>query len=103
MNKIRVPDIVRKKKDKQKLVMLTSYDAITARIIDEAGIDIILVGDSLGNVVQGQDTTLPVTIEDMIYHTRLVSRGVKNSHLCSDMPFMSYQTSMQQATENAGR
>ena len=103
MNKIRVPDIVRKKKEKQKIVMLTSYDAITARIVDQAGVDIILVGDSLGNVVQGQDTTLPVTIEDMIYHTRLVSRGVKNAHICSDMPFMSYQISKDQAIENAGR
>lgn len=103
MNKIRVPDIVRKKKDNKKIVMLTSYDAITARIVDQAGVDIILVGDSLGNVVQGQDTTLPVTIEDMIYHTRLVSRGIKNSHICSDMPFMSYQSSREKAVENAGR
>jgi 3-methyl-2-oxobutanoate hydroxymethyltransferase len=103
MNKIRVPDIVGKKNDNKKIVMLTSYDAITARIVDEAGVDIILVGDSLGNVVQGQDTTLPVTIEDMIYHTRLVSRGVQNSHLCSDMPFMSYQISADQALLNAGR
>ena len=103
MNKIRVPDIVKKKKDKQKLVMLTSYDAITARIVDEAGVDIILVGDSLGNVVQGQDTTLPVTTEDMIYHTRLVSRGARTAHICADMPFMSYQTSRKQALENAGR
>ncbi|NIP39689.1 MAG: 3-methyl-2-oxobutanoate hydroxymethyltransferase [Candidatus Dadabacteria bacterium] len=103
MNKIRVPDIVKKKKDKQKLVMLTSYDAITARIVDEAGVDIILIGDSLGNVVQGQDTTLPVSIEEMIYHTRLVSRGAKRAHICADMPFMSYQTSKQHATENAGR
>lgn len=103
MNKIRVPDIIAKKRGKHKIVMLTSYDAITARIIDEAGVDIILVGDSLGNVVQGQDTTLPVTIEDMIYHTRLVSRGTINAHLCADMPFMSYQTSKQQAVENAGR
>lgn len=103
MNKIRVSDIIKKKKDKQKLVMLTSYDAITARIVDEAGVDIILVGDSLGNVVQGQDTTIPVTIEDMIYHTRLVSRGAKTAHICADMPFMSYQTSKEQALQNTGR
>lgn len=103
MNKIRVPDIIRKKNEGSKLVMLTSYDAITARIVDEAGVDIILVGDSLGNVIQGQDTTIPVTIEDMIYHTRLVSRGVKSAHVCADMPFMSYQTSKEQALHNAGR
>ncbi|NIT13632.1 MAG: 3-methyl-2-oxobutanoate hydroxymethyltransferase [Candidatus Dadabacteria bacterium] len=103
MNKIRVPDIVGRKKDKQKLVMLTSYDAITARIVDEAGVDIILIGDSLGNVIQGHDTTLPVRLEDMIYHTRLVSRGAKTAHICADMPFMSYQCSKEQALQNAGR
>lgn len=83
--------------------MLTSYDAITAGIVDEAGVDIILVGDSLGNVIQGEKTTLGVTVEDMMYHTKIVARAVKNAHICADMPFMSYQLSKEQALENAGK
>jgi 3-methyl-2-oxobutanoate hydroxymethyltransferase len=102
MKKITVPDI-RDRKSGKKIVMLTSYDAITARIVDEAGVDIILVGDSLGNVIQGEKTTLGVTIEDMIYHTKIVSRVVKNAHVCADMPFMSYQISKEEALKNAGR
>ena len=91
------------KEEGRKIVMVTAYDAATARMIDEAGVDMVLVGDSLGNVVQGHPHTLPVTIEDMIYHTKIVSRGVVNAHLSADMPFMSYQASKEDALRNAGR
>jgi 3-methyl-2-oxobutanoate hydroxymethyltransferase len=83
--------------------MVTAYDAATANIIDEAGVDIVLVGDSLGNVVQGLPNTLSVTMDEMIYHTKIVSRGVRHAHLCGDMPFMSYQASKEDALRNAGR
>lgn len=91
------------KLEKRKLTMLTAYDYSTAKLIDEAGINGILVGDSLGMVIQGQKDTLQVTMEDIIYHTRAVSRGVKNALVVSDMPFMSYQTSVYDAVKNAGR
>lgn len=87
----------------EKITMLTAYDYITARIIDEAGVDIILVGDSLGNVVLGYETTLPVTMEDMLHHTRPVALAAKRSLIVGDMPFMSYQISAKQAVHNAGR
>jgi 3-methyl-2-oxobutanoate hydroxymethyltransferase len=103
MSKMTVPVICSMKKEGPKIVMVTAYDANTAGIIDEAGVDIVLVGDSLGNVVQGQPNTLPVTIEDMIYHTKIVSRGIVNAHLSADMPFMSYQASKKEALRNAGR
>lgn len=103
MKKITVPEIVGKKSNKEKIVMVTAYDADTACILDEAGVDIILVGDSLGNVVQGRENTIPVTMDDMIYHTKIVSRGMKNAFLCADMPFMSYQVSIEDAIANAGR
>jgi len=79
------------------------YDYFFARIVDEAGIDIILVGDSLGNVVQGESSTLPVTMDEMIYHTRIVSKGVSRAFIVGDMPFMSYQVGIEQAIANAGR
>ncbi len=97
------PKIVSMKREGRKIAVLTAYDAATARILDDAGVDIILVGDSLGNVVQGHSSTLPVTLEDMIYHTKMVSRGVTNAHLTADMPFMSYQVSIEEAVRNAGR
>ena len=87
----------------QRIVMVTAYDATFARMLDEGGADILLVGDSLGNVVQGLDTTLPVTLDEMIYHARAVSRGARRAHLVGDMPFMSYQVSSEKALENAGR
>ena len=87
----------------QRIVMTTAYDATFARMLDEGGADILLVGDSLGNVVQGLDTTLPVTVDEMIYHARCVSRGARRAHLVGDMPFMSYQLSAERALENAGR
>lgn len=91
-------------KDKgEKITMLTSYDYSTAKLVDESGVNSILVGDSLGNVVLGYEDTLSVTMEDMIHHTRAVSRGAKNALVVADMPFMSYQTSVYDAVVNAGR
>ncbi|NLO20190.1 MAG: 3-methyl-2-oxobutanoate hydroxymethyltransferase, partial [Ignavibacteria bacterium] len=86
-----------------KISCLTAYDALIARIMDESGVDLILVGDSLGNVVQGLDTTLPVTLEQIIYHTKTVMRGARRALVVADMPFMTYQVSPQEALRNAGR
>jgi len=83
--------------------VLTAYDVVFARLADEAGIDVVLVGDSLGMVVQGERTTLAVTLDDMVYHTRIVSRGVRRAHLVADMPFMSYQASVEDGVRAAGR
>ena len=91
------------KKDGQKISMLTCYDFTTAKIMEESGINAILVGDSLGMTMMGYEDTLPVTMEDMIHHTACVSRGLKNTFLVADMPFMSYQTSTYDAVKNAGR
>ncbi len=91
------------KRSGEKIAMLTAYDYLVARYLDEVGIDIILVGDSLGNVVQGHETTLPVTVDDMIYHAKAVKRGVRNALIVVDMPFMSYQTSVDDAVRNCGR
>jgi 3-methyl-2-oxobutanoate hydroxymethyltransferase len=85
------------------LVALTAYDFTIARLLDRAGVDILLVGDSLGMVVQGEKTTLPVTLEQMIYHTRCVTRAVERALVVADMPFLSYQTSLERAIESAGR
>lgn len=91
------------KKKGIKISALTAYDFITASIIDAAGIDLILVGDSLGNVFQGNETTLPVTMDEMIYHTKAVTKGVQRAMVVVDMPFMSYQLSVDEAFRNAGR
>ena len=91
------------KQKNEKLSMLTAYDYSTAKIIDEAGINGILVGDSLGMVCLGYEDTLSVTMEDMIHHTSAVTRGAKNTLVVADMPFMSYQTSVYDAVFNAGR
>lgn len=91
-----------KEKD-EKIAVLTAYDYQTAKLIDESGIDCILVGDSLGMVVLGYEDTLEVTMDDMIHHTRAVARGTKNAFLVADMPFMSYQVSTEEAIRNAGR
>jgi 3-methyl-2-oxobutanoate hydroxymethyltransferase len=101
--KMTVPEIVRKKQRGDKITCLTAYDYSFARILDEAGVDILLVGDSLGCVIQGHPNTLPVTVEEMIYHTRAVARGRKHALLVSDMPFLSYQVSREEALRNAGR
>lgn len=91
------------KDEGKKLTMLTAYDYSTAKLIDEAGIDSILVGDSLGNVILGYDSTVSVTMEDMIHHGAAVARGAKNALVIVDMPFMSYQVTVEDALRNAGR
>lgn len=91
------------KKRGEKITVLTCYDYSTARALDQAGIDVLLVGDSLGNVLLGYDSTLPVTMEDMIIHTKAVSRGTKNALIVADMPFMSYHVSTSESVRNAGR
>ncbi len=91
------------KKKGEKIACLTAYDALTAGLFDDAGIDLILVGDSLGNIVQGHETTIPVTIEDIIYHTKAVVKGAVRPMIVADMPFMSYQVSPEEAFRNAGR
>ena len=91
------------KKQGKKVTMLTADDYSTAKLFDEAGVDSMLVGDSLGMTMLGYDSTLPVTMEDMIHHTKAVVRGAKNALVVGDMPYMSYHLSVQQAVENAGR
>ena len=98
-----VLDLQRSKADNQKITMITAYDYSMARIINKTDVDCVLVGDSLGMVVQGHTDTLSVTMEDMIYHARCVNRGLDRAHLVVDMPFMSYQTSIEDAVRNAGR
>jgi 3-methyl-2-oxobutanoate hydroxymethyltransferase len=90
-------------KGEQKISMLTAYDALTASLVDDAGLPAILVGDSLGMTVLGYETTLPVTMDEMLHHTAAVSRGVQNALVIADMPFMSYQPSVAMGLENAGR
>lgn len=102
MAKVTIRTIKEKKAKGEKIVALTAYDYPTAKILDAVGIDIILVGDSVGNVVLGYDNTLPVTMEEMLHHTRAVKRGVKNALLVGDMPFLSYQTSIEEGIRNAG-
>lgn len=91
------------KRERKKLVVVTAYDALFARIVEQAGIRVILVGDSLGVVVQGKANTLSVTMEDMLYHTKLVVGAAPQALVISDMPFMSYQVSAEEAVRNAGR
>ena len=102
MDKITVPAL-KGMKGKSKITMLTAYDHPTARILDNAGVDTILVGDSVGSAVLGYPNTIPVTVEEMIHHTRAVARGTKRALVIIDMPFMSYQESIEQAKRNAGR
>lgn len=101
--KITVPEIKKMKQRGEKITALTAYDYSFARILDEAGVDILLVGDSLGTVIQGQESTLPVTLEEMIYHTKTVVRGRKRALVVADMPFLSFQVSLEEAKRNAGR
>ena len=103
MRRVSIHDLKAMKKRGEKIAMLTAYDYPTARILDEAGVPIILVGDSLGMVVLGYDSTLPVTMDDMIHHTKAVVRGSQRAHVVGDMPFMSYQTGPEDALRNAGR
>src|ERR1700689_4077806 len=87
----------------EKIAMLTCYDATFARVLDDAGVDVLLVGDSLGMVLQGRDTTLPVTMDEMVYHTQCVARGNRTAWIIADMPFDSYQESPEQGLRNAVR
>src|SRR5271165_2704946 len=98
-----IPDFTRMKERGQKIVMLTAYDATMARLFDRAGIDVLLVGDSLGNVILGRDTTIPVTLDAIIHHTQAVTRGAAHALVVADMPFLSYQVSAEQAMRNAAR
>ena len=102
-HRVTIPLLRRAKRRGEKITMLTAYDFTFAQIFDAAGIDILLIGDSLGNVVQGQSTTLPVTLEESIYHTRLVARGARRALVVGDMPFGSYQVSPEEAVRNAIR
>ena len=102
-HRITVTTLLEMKAEGEKIINLTAYDYPFAKLLDECGIHIILVGDSLGNVVQGEESTLPVTMDQMIYHTRIVSRGVSRAMVIGDMPFMSYQTGVRDAVANAGR
>jgi 3-methyl-2-oxobutanoate hydroxymethyltransferase len=98
-----IPEFQRYKKQGKKLTVVTAYDALFTRIVEQAGLEVILVGDSLGMVVQGKPNTLSVTMEDMLYHTRLVAQAAQRALVIGDMPFMSYQASVEDAVRNAGR
>jgi 3-methyl-2-oxobutanoate hydroxymethyltransferase len=100
--KITITDIIKKKKNNEKIAMITCYDYSTAKIINQTEIDLILIGDSLGNVFCGYDTTLPVRVEDIIYHTNAVARGVDSALIIADMPFLSFQVSPEDTLYNAG-
>jgi 3-methyl-2-oxobutanoate hydroxymethyltransferase len=103
MTRVTVDDIKGLKRRGEKIVMLTAYDYPSARLAEEAGVDMILVGDTLGMVVLGYDSTIPVTLDDMIHHTKAVVRGTQHAMVVGDMPFMTYQTSVEDAMRNAGR
>lgn len=102
-DRVTVPHVLKMKQRGERITCLTVYDYAFARILDDAGVEMLLVGDSVGCVVQGNPTTLPVTMDEMLYHTRIVARGCKRALLIGDMPFLSYQASREQAVQNAGR
>lgn len=102
-DKITINDFKRKKEEKERISAITAYDRITAELVSKAGMDLILVGDSLGNVILGYETTIPVTLEEMIHHTKAVMSGVEGSFTCIDMPFMTYQGDLDEAISNCGR
>ncbi|WP_338868027.1 3-methyl-2-oxobutanoate hydroxymethyltransferase [Myxococcus stipitatus] len=102
-DKVTIHTLKRLKQIGQKICMVTAYDATFARIFDQSGADVLLVGDSLGMVVQGHESTLPVTMDQMVYHSAAVTRSTRRAHVVGDMPFMSYQVSAQDAVRNAGR
>jgi 3-methyl-2-oxobutanoate hydroxymethyltransferase len=103
MKKVTVTTLYNKKKEGEKITAMTAYDFPFATLMDESGVDMILVGDSLGMVIQGGNSTLHVTMDEMIYHTRIVARACKRTMVVGDMPFMAYQTSVEDAVRNAGR
>src|SRR5713101_7734072 len=102
-DKVRITDLARMKSAAMPITMLTAYDYPFARIFDQAGIDVLLIGDSLGMVVQGADSTLPVTLDEIIYHVRMVARARKRALIVGDLPFLSYQVSVEQALLSSGR
>ncbi|HDR16124.1 MAG TPA: 3-methyl-2-oxobutanoate hydroxymethyltransferase [Desulfobacteraceae bacterium] len=101
--KVSIVDLQKKKAEGRKITMITAYDHPTARLVDEAGLDTILVGDSLGMVVLGYSSTVPVTMDEMVHHCKAVCRGAGGCFVIGDLPFMSYQVSVEKAVENAGR
>lgn len=103
ITKVTIPYLHRAKKEGRKISMLTAYDATFARLFDQAGVDTLLIGDSLGMVVQGRANTIPVTLDEIIYHSRCVARGVERAHIIADLPFLSYQPSIRDAIVSAGR
>lgn len=103
MARLSVLDLLRKKADNEKIVMVTAYDTTMARLVDVAGVDMVLVGDSLGMVVQGHESTLPVQLDHMVYHAQCVHRGLGRAHMTVDLPFMTYQVSVEDAMRAAGR
>ena len=103
MTRHTVLDLQKMKAGNQRIAMVTAYDYTMARLVDAAGVDMVLVGDSLGMVVQGRSDTLAVTLDDMIYHSRCVARGLETAHLTVDLPFMTYQLGPTQALQSAGR
>lgn len=103
MATVTIQQFARKKERGEKISMITCYDATFARLVDASDIDAVLIGDSLGNVIQGHPNTLPVTVDDIVYHTRAVTRAAERVHVVADMPFGSYQVSRRQAVENAVR
>src|SRR2546425_5300894 len=98
-----IPDFRKRKAEGRKIVVVTAYDALFTRIAEEAGLEVLLVGDSLGVVVQGKKDTLSVTMDDMLYHTKLVAGAAQRALVIADMPFLSYQVSVEEAVRNAGR
>jgi 3-methyl-2-oxobutanoate hydroxymethyltransferase len=103
MKKVNIHTLRQMKERGERITMLTAYDATFSRLFDGAGVDCLLVGDSLGMVVQGHESTLPVTVDDVVYHCRSVKRTVRRAHVVGDMPFMSYQAGLDEAVRNAGR
>jgi 3-methyl-2-oxobutanoate hydroxymethyltransferase len=103
MSHLTIPEFQQYKKQGKKITVVTAYDALFTRIVEEAGLEVILVGDSLGMVVQGKPNTLSVTMEEMLYHTRMVAQAAQRALVIGDMPFMSYQVSVEEAVRNAGR
>src|SRR4051812_19042552 len=101
--KVRVPDLTLMKECGERFAMLTAYDATMARLLDRAGADLLLVGDSLGQVILGLETTIPVTLDAMVHHTRAVARAASRALVVADMPFLTYQISADQALRNAAR
>jgi 3-methyl-2-oxobutanoate hydroxymethyltransferase len=102
-DRVTIPALVARKREGKKISMVTAYDAGQAALVDEAGVDAILVGDSVANVVHGHETTLPITLEEMLLHTRAAARGRRRALLVGDMPFLSYQAEAAEAVRNAGR